>query len=199
MVNYILGFFQSKVTQNLNVEFMPLSIRQLDGALFVAITLLFLFVAYQRRARLPLYDLLAMLAFGLYSLYSRRVAPWYGLALAPAFAALLARPTAVSIPRPPKAPHVDPRANQVLFGLLCLVALASLPWVRPYLPVAAERRSYFAVDETPVQATAALCELPAGTRIFNDIAYGSYLEWACSVHSSLHGYPLRALPEDDVG
>ena len=67
--------------------------------------------------------------------------------------------------------------NRALALLVCLLALTSLPWFRPYLPWPAERRAY-ASPETPVEAVAFLRDLPQPLRVFHEMGYGSYMIWA---------------------
>ena len=178
ILHYVLGFFRNHTTQSLNIEFMPLNMRQADGAIFFSVVILLLLIAYARRVTVSPFRVVAMLVFGAYSLYSRRVAPWFGMAAAPAFAAVLTQrlgPARVGgVPGRGK-----PLFNYVLVGLLGLVVLTTLPWLRPYLPLSPARRAYVTTAETPVQATQVLCQHGDKARVFDDIAYGSYLIWAC--------------------
>jgi hypothetical protein len=177
IAEYVLGFFQSKVTQTINVEFMPLNIREFDGAVFFAITLIFLWMAYRRRGRLSLYTALSLLVFGLYSLYSRRVAPWYGMMLGPAFVSLTLDPQPAHSPQ--AARRDTPAFNYILLAMLLICIGVSLPWLRGALPLDDEHRSLAAATETPTAATARLCALGPTTRVFNEIGFGSYQAWAC--------------------
>jgi len=175
IVRYMWGFFQSEVTQQANVEFLALSIREADGLLFFAVVTVFVLLAFHRRAAIPPYAVAAMLAFALASLYARRALPWFGMVLAPTFAQVLAtRPVlATRSGAPPSG------LNGVLLALLALLVIATLPWLRPYLPLPADRRWYIARRETPVEAADVLCALDKDARVYNHLAYGSYLIWAC--------------------
>lgn len=178
ILHYILGFFQSRASQTLNVEFMPPNIRELDGALFYSAVILLLFIAYVRRVRLSSFAVTALLIFGAYSLYSRRVAPWFGLVGAPAFALIF----------PPQSRGKEPDAvpgrgklllNYVMVALLVLMVFITLPWWRSSLPLPPWRQAYVTLFETPIEATQILCRQGDKTRLFNDLAYGSYMIWAC--------------------
>jgi hypothetical protein len=79
----------------------------------------------------------------------------------------------------PRIEWARPIANYFLVGLLGVAALVGLPWLRPYVRVPDLPASYIAEDETPVAGTEALCRLGDGVRMFNDLAYGSYVAWAC--------------------
>jgi hypothetical protein len=178
LIHYIFGFLASNATQNMNAEFMPLSLRETDGQLFAAFVILLLVLLHVRRRRLPACYVIIGLVFGAAALYSRRVLPWFGMAMAPALAWALAVPSAgirgAAARRPGKLV-----LNYMLLGLLGLGLLASLPWFRAALPLPPDRRSYLMPHTTPVAATPRLCRLGSRARVFAEIGYASYLTWAC--------------------
>jgi len=177
---YVWGFLQSDATFRYNLEFQPLSMHQLDGQLFFAVLTLYLFLACRRRAMPPPDTALATILLGALSLYSRRASPWLGMAAAPAFAQALHARKGGSPSVGPSSPRAGTRWVNYLFMTVLLMLLgARLPWLRPYLPGPPEQRAYVVAAETPVQAAAALCDLGPEVRLFNDIAFGSYLIWAC--------------------
>jgi hypothetical protein len=59
---------------------------------------------------------------------------------------------------------------------LAAVALGSLPWLRPLLPLPPERRSLLTPD-TPVVLAGTLAERGGQGRVFADMQYASYLLW----------------------
>ena len=178
MVDYVLGFLSSKATINNNLEFLPLSIRELDGAIFVGLMIAFILLASYRRTRLSWYQIATLVIFGVGSLYTRRVLPWFGMALTPAFALALAscqdRPTGTHTARPGK-----PLLNYTVATLLFGVVLLFVPWFRPFLPGSFRLPPYADVATTPTRAAEIVCQLGRDTRLFNNQAYGSYLAWAC--------------------
>jgi hypothetical protein len=178
MIQYVVGFLGSRATQNNNLEFQPFSIRTAEGVVFVAVTAIFLLIVYLRRLTLPPYLVAALLGFGVWSLYSRRVEPWFGMAAAPAFALALT-PRAESAPPPPAVRRNKPLLNTLVLGLLAILVCGSLPWLRPGLPVPADRRTWVFAKETPIRATEVLCRLGDTVRVFSDIGYSSYISWAC--------------------
>ncbi|MCX6032331.1 MAG: hypothetical protein NT169_23930 [Chloroflexi bacterium] len=178
MIQYVVGFLSSGATQNNNLEFQPLSIRTVDGVIFVAVTAIFLLIVYLRRLPLPPYQVAALLGFGLWSLYSRRVEPWFGMAVAPAFALALT-PKQAAEPLARASRPNKPRLNYLVLGLLALLVCGSLPWLRPSLPLPADRRTWVFAKETPVRATEVLCQLGDTVRVFSDMGYSSYISWAC--------------------
>lgn len=179
-VRYVLTFFQSKITLNTNMEFLPLTIRELDGQLFFAVMIIFLSLSFRRRPFLPRYLVAAMIVFGFMSLYTRRVSPWFGLAAAPAFALTLAAPSN-RLPQTEwfRSGEGMRGFNYLFMAVLGLLLIVRLPWLRPYLPWPPEQRAFVTVSETPIQATDFICRLGSTVRPFNDMAYGSYLIWAC--------------------
>jgi len=89
-VRYILGLGQSRAVQDFVLEWMPLSVRTLDGQIFLVVVILLLALAYIRRPAMPAYLPVALVIFASLSLYTRRAEPWFGMVAAPAFALLLA-------------------------------------------------------------------------------------------------------------
>lgn len=148
-----------------------------------------------------------LVAFGLASLYARRIVPWYGMALAPTLAL-----AASSVPSPLRggthaadsatagedgraAPAEAPdnaavfRAgaggkvsptlmNYAVLSIMLFFLIVMAPWTRPYVP-APFSRSYVVEDFDPEEAAQRLCELEPAARPFTNIFFGSYLAWAC--------------------
>jgi len=67
--------------------------------------------------------------------------------------------------------------NLVLLVILIAMAIISLPWVKPLLPLPAAKAGLVS-QETPLKATNFLLANHPPGRIFNDMAFGSYLIWA---------------------
>jgi len=178
ILRYVLVFFQSDAVQNFNLEFMPLSVRTSDGKVFLAVVLVFLLIAYYRRATIPNYLIVASVIFGAFSLYSRRVEPWFGMAAAPAFSELLSGQGALA-GHGVETKRGKPAVNYLVIGLILVLTLASLPWLRSSLPLPQDRRNHVAAAETPVEAVGQICHLGDAVRMFNNMGYGSYLSWAC--------------------
>lgn len=174
IARYVAGFLTSSSTVNKNLEFQPLNIREADGLIFFVVTLLLLFVFWRRRAILPAYLVAAMVIFGLASLFARRIVPWFGMILGPTLAVTFAGGQPACMESRPSRSEL----NYLVFTLISLLAVAALPWLRPYLPIA-RLRSYVVTDVTPVQAAEELCGLGPDVRPFADISYASYLAWAC--------------------
>jgi len=176
MVDYVLGFFRHPLTLSRNMEFLPPTVRTLDGRLvfgFLAALITLLFVGGYRPT---LHESVGLLLFGLLALMARRNVAWFGFVAAPTMAASLrcwaSRRGAARGVRKGR-----PGVNRALAALVGLLALLSLPWFRPYLPVPAWRRAYVS-PETAVAAVAFLRDLPQPLRVFHEQGYGSYMIWA---------------------
>jgi len=176
MVDYLLGFLRHPVTQSLNLEFMPPTIRTLSGQLFFGSVVTWLVLLLVSRHRPPMRETIRLLLFGGLALMAGRNTAWFGFAAAPTMAAALrfwaGQGGAARLARLGR-PHVN-RAMALLVGLLALI---SLPWVRPYLSLPPERRTYIS-PETPVEAVEFLRDLPRPPRVFHEMGYGSYMIWA---------------------
>jgi hypothetical protein len=173
--DYVLGFFQSKATVQYNLEFAPLSIRSADGIVFATTLLVLILARLNSTTRLTTAQTLTLLAFAAMTLFSRRSAPWFGMAQIPIMAALLQGWWRQPWPLPPGKPVL----TATLFALILILTSITLPWLRPYIPQLAETRPWLAPG-TPVEATTFLCEtLPPGTRGYQAIAFASYMEAAC--------------------
>jgi hypothetical protein len=107
---------------------------------------------------------------------ARRNEIWFGFVAAPTMAAaiqhLAARHRIASGTRPGR-----PRFNLAIAALVLLLAVLSLPWLRPYIPWPQGTRSYL-YSGTPIEAVAFLRELPQPRRVFQREGYGSYMIWA---------------------
>ncbi|MBN1888005.1 MAG: hypothetical protein JW850_08435 [Thermoflexales bacterium] len=179
ILQYVLGFVQNSTTTQHNLEFLPLTIRQLDGALFFAVSVLLvvaLAAAYGRTGpggfRLHTDQVLSLLVFGALALLARRNAPWYGFVLTPCLAAALH----AWWDRPYPLYAGKAWLNGLILGLVCLLVLLALPWWRAALPLPADKRQLLSPG-TPVAAAEYLRQHPGG-RLFNEMGYGSYLIWA---------------------
>jgi len=176
-VGYILGIFRNPVVRQLTVEWMPPTIRQRDGLLLYGCVLALIAALVASRRRPTTSESVRLLLFGALAFMSRRNIPWFGFVAAPTIAACLA----ARAPQP--GPSATRRSGRPLLNLglavsVGLLAVLSLPWLRPALPLPPARRALVS-GETPVQAAAYLCSLPRPVHAFHTEGYGSYLIWAC--------------------
>lgn len=173
MVTYFLGFLQSRVTMQANVEFMPITLRDPDGSIFFGITLLYLGLIVRHGP--PRGDrVLALVGFGLGTLWSHRVISWYGFVLAPALAEAL-RP--LPFARRP-IPSGKQGLNVAILALMGILALSGLPWLRGLWPPLTPQQLF--TSNTPVEAVAFLCRTAEpNARVYQEQGFGSYQVWAC--------------------
>jgi hypothetical protein len=176
MVNYVLGFFRHPVTQTLNMEFMPPTVRTLDGQLFFGFLAIFIGSLLVTGYRPGMVESLRLVVFGGLALMYRRNPAWFGFVAAPSLAAAWHHWTLCRGATGTRS-QGRPAFNRVLAALLVLLAVLSLPWLRPHLSLPEWRRAFVSRD-TPVKAVEFLRGLPQPMRVFNEQGYGSYMIWA---------------------
>jgi hypothetical protein len=118
-------------------------------------------------------------AFTALGLWTTRGVVWYGLVMAPILASNLSA-IGDTLPMQHKKTKSSQTKNLVNFGLLSLLlvlAFVSLPWFRSSIPVRGEYRSLITRD-TPTESIGFLMEEQPEGRVFNDMAFGSYMIWA---------------------
>ena len=187
IINYVLGFFRSDVTIQSNIEFVPLTIRYVDGAILFVVLLLLVLCLLRTQWRLKPSQVLTLLAFLALALWTRRGMPWLGFVLIP----ILAQGLDALWRRRGDVPVGQPALNGMILTILGIFALLALPWWRSSLPLQPEQR-LLASSNTPAAAAAFLCTNPTtgahGTmpqedvRIFQHFAFASYQIWACPNH-----------------
>ncbi|MGB9777624.1 MAG: hypothetical protein ACPL7C_13920, partial [Anaerolineae bacterium] len=192
--SYLAGMSAHPVIQSMVPEWAPPTFSTLTGALFLTgLLLTAALLALSPRRPAPL-ELLLFLAFGALGLRTLRAALWFGLVMAPVWAAHLSalfgrQPVRVSADRPPFL-------ATLLALLLAAGALVTLPWFKERLPLPPAKAGLISA-ETPVAATAFLLrEHPPGP-LFHAMPFGSYLIWAAQpeypvfVDSRIELYPVE--------
>ncbi|HXG24858.1 MAG TPA: hypothetical protein VNJ09_09910, partial [Chthonomonadales bacterium] len=155
--------------------FTPLTIRESDGILFFASLAVFMILLRHKEFRLSADQILALLLFGVLTLWARRNAAWYGFVVAPILAGGLQARWGRFFGSWPGIRW----ANIVLLGVLFGGAIISLPWWRHRLPLPPPRRE-LAASTTPMAAMDFLCSAaPEGARTYQHQVFGSYQIWAC--------------------
>jgi hypothetical protein len=182
--DYVATLLTDPPTQTLFGEWQPPTIHNPIGALFyLSILALLVALAYARR-RLSLTDVLLVCTFLWLAWGGQRYVVWYGLLAMPMLAQCLAAPRS---PLPPTRPARGSLANTVLAALFVLALLAVQPPLKALLALPdTYTRSFAIVPEapgifsaaTPVQAAEYLRQNPQSGRIFNELGYGSYIDWA---------------------
>ena len=173
---YVRNLVGSSSVTQLVEEWAPPTIRDADGSGLIFFLFLIALVAvlvYARR-RPDLTDMLLCGAFLWLALGATRNIVWFGLVALPLFAAQ----AATLLPAPGvRRSSGSSVLNGVLIGLLGLLLLLGLPWVKPVLlppPIGS-----LLTEDTPVAAVEHLRAAPMRPRhLFHTEAYGSYLMWA---------------------
>lgn len=196
IANYVLGFFRSDVTIQQNIEFVPLTVRYLDGAVLFVVLLVLVFCLLRTRWRLQPDQVLSLLAFLALALWTRRGMPWLGFVLIP----LLAQGLDQLWSKRKAVPPGKPALNGIILAMLGIFVLLALPWWRGSLPLQPKQQVLASVN-TPVAAVPFLCtgaatttgldtetdsgagsgavSTPEGLRVFQHFAFASYQIWAC--------------------
>ncbi len=177
MAGYVLGFMRNPVTQSLNVEFQPLTVRSIDGLFFFGLCTALIVLLLASRHRLTSFEATRLLLFGGLALMASRDVAWFGFVAAPVAAACLSELGARHVQSRTPAGRARPRLNQAVLGLAGMLAVLSLPWFRPHLPLPTARQAYLS-PETPVRAAQFLRNLSPAPRPFHSETDGSYLIWA---------------------
>lgn len=170
VLGYVRGLLGSNQVTELVTEWAPPTIRDANGVIFFLLAILLAgALIYARRMPDPT-DLLIAGAFFWLALGASRSQMWFALVSMPLLVSTLAR----LLPRRPAFQGRTP-LNATLLALLGLLILGALPWVKPLLIEGESGR--LISSETPVDAVAAMRQLPRPERLLNASPFGSYLIW----------------------
>lgn len=178
VLGYVRSLLGSSAVTTLVTEWAPPTIRDADGsgAIFFIFVMGCVAVLAYVRQRPDLTDMLLFGAFFWLALGASRNIVWIGFVVAP----LLATQLASALPKAStkRRPSGSPMLNGVLIGVLGLLVLLCLPWIKPHLGLPASVGGLLSED-TPVAAVEALrAQNARPQRLFHTEAYGSYLIWA---------------------
>ena len=179
---YVRDLLTDPPSQGLITEWQPPTPHNLAGFFFYAsILALVAAFAYTRR-RPTITEVLLTIAFMWQAWNGVRYVMWFGMVIMPILVQCFTQF---------KTTHRAPRPNSlnvVLAGLLVALFVAVQPPFKPLLPLPPEYRALFAElpgapqafsAATPVAATEWLrAHAPPGMRLFNEMGYGSYIDWA---------------------
>jgi hypothetical protein len=175
VIGYVRNLLSSSAVTRLVTEWAPQTVRDTNGVIFflfvmVAIVLL----VYSPRRPDPV-DMLLTGAFFWLALSAVRNNIWFIAVATP----LLVDQLANWFPRDERpAFQGAPAINAVLAGVIGLMLLLALPWVKPALGLPPDVGDLIA-SNTPVAAVEFLKNDPQPpTRLFHEMGYGSYLIWA---------------------
>ncbi len=175
VLGYVRNLLGSSAVTQLVTEWAPQTVRDPNGVIFFVFVMLgVLLLAYAPRRPDPLDMLLAGVFFWL-ALGAVRNNIWFIAVATP----LLVDQLASWAPRDERpAFQGAPAINAALAGLIGLMLLLALPWVKPTLGLPPELGDLLS-PETPVAAVGFLRADPQPPgRLFHEMSYGSYLIWA---------------------
>lgn len=178
---YVLKLLTDPPSQGLVIEWQPPTARGLAGFCFFASILALLAGLAWARRRPSITDVLLACAFLWLAWSGQRYVVWYGMVAMPLLAQCLAAPGAR-----PAAPRMQLPSTAIALLLVALLVALQPPF-KHQLGLPAEYKALFAEvpgapelysSETPVAATEYLRAHPIAGRLFNEMGYGSYLDWA---------------------
>ena len=176
VLTYVRNLLGSNAVTTLVTEWAPPTIRDLEGVIFFLFLMLCGTVLAYARRRPPLADMLLFGAFLWLALGASRNVVWFGMVATPL---LVAQAASLGRARPPARSFAgSPALNSTLIGVLALLVLLALPWIKPALDLPPAVGALVSED-TPVAAVDFLRAQPERPRhLFHTEAYGSYLIWA---------------------
>jgi hypothetical protein len=185
--------------QNTVPEWLPPSFTSPIGPIYFLGILFSAVVLALSPRRSSFYQLATFVAFAALGLWTTRGVVWFGLVMAPVLAEhLSAIRGGIPNNQQSRAPNqVERIANLGILSLLISLALISLPWFRGLIPMRADYRSPITQD-TPVAAASFMVEQQPAGRVFNDMAFGSYLIWAAQPDYKVFADPRIELFSQDI-
>ncbi|MEI7644708.1 MAG: hypothetical protein WCJ55_10550 [Chloroflexales bacterium] len=175
VLGYVRNLLGSSAVTQLVTEWAPQTVRDTGGVIFFAFVIVGVaLLAYAPRRPDPV-EMLVAVAFFWLALGAVRNNIWFIAVATP----LLVDQLASWLPRS-EAPAFQgaPAINAALAGVIGLLLLLALPWVKPALGLPPDVGDLLAPN-TPVAAVGFLKDDPRPpARIFHEMSYGSYLIWA---------------------
>jgi hypothetical protein len=199
IISYLATMASNPAVQNTVPEWLPPSFTSPIGPIYFACILLSAVVLALSPRRPSFYQLATFVAFAGLGLWTTRGVVWFGLVMAP----ILADHLSAFRERKPASQNLSQTYHKgqiVHLGILCLLislALISLPWFRGVMPIRSSYRGFITRD-TPVEAAKFLVEQKPAGRIFNDMAFGSYLIWAAQPDYQVFADPRIELFSQDI-
>lgn len=198
IATYLISMGSNPTVQNTVPEWLPPSFTSPIGPLFFASILFSAAVLVISPSKATFSQLATFIAFTALGLWTTRGVVWFGLVMAPILAINLSA-ISDSLPMRHKQPESSTRKsllNVSLLSLLLVLAFISLPWFRSSIPVRGDYRSLITRD-TPSGSIQFLNESQPEGRVFNDMAFGSYMIWAAQPRYQVFADPrIELFPEN---
>ncbi len=196
IVNYVLTLSANDIVQNMVTEWAPTTLRSQVGIIYITGFLFCTSIFIFSPKRPTFFQFLSYLIFGLLLFRTLRGAVWFGLVMAPIMTDhFVSIGKLIQAKRRPKTDgRGKPVINMALLGVLAILGVLSLPWLRDFLSSLPYEKNYSVIAiETPEKATEYLLENEVKGRIFNDMGFGSYLIWKAQPE-----YPVFADPRIEL-
>lgn len=198
VLSYVRNLLSTSAVTNLVTEWAPPSTRDIGGTIFFLFLMFAIAVLVYARRRPNAVDLLLAAAFFWLALGAVRNIVWFGMVMTPLLVSLLAAhdPTSDSTSVKRTSFPGLPVLNWTLIGILTLMVLLGLPWVKPLLDLPPDLGALL-TPETPVSATAFMqADDDPPQRLFHTMGAGSYLIWATPeqpvfIDTRIELYPLE--------
>lgn len=192
---YVRTLLSDTASQTLINEWQTPDPRTLAGTFFyLGVLALIAAFAFARR-RPTISDVLLVCGLAWQAFVGGRYVVWFGMAAMPIAAQSLVPPRAVFNPSGAttvQQPRLRERGAGGVANLLAALVLLSVvlivqPWIKPLLPLPEPYKAIFAPvpgapelfsADTPVAAVEHLRADPCTGPIFNEMGYGSYMDWA---------------------
>jgi hypothetical protein len=181
---YVAKLLTDPPSQGLVIEWQPPTTRGIAGFCFYASILALLAAFAYARRRPTITDMLLVCAFVWLAWTGQRYVVWFGMIAMPILAQSLApAPRPALATRKPRMVGPSTLIAALLLAVLIVVQppfKASLGLPQPYRALFADvpgAPEQYGAD-TPVAATEYLRANPIDGRLFNEMGYGSYLDWA---------------------
>jgi hypothetical protein len=176
VLGYVRNLLGTSAVTRLVTEWAPPTIRDPGGIIFFLFLLLCIGVLTCARRRPDLTDMLLFVAFLWNALGASRNIVWFGLVAMPLVVVQAA--TLLAPSKQASGARGSPILNAVLIGMLGLMLVIALPWIKPHLDLPPSVGALLSAD-TPENAVNYLRAQPDRPRhLFHSEAYGSYLIWA---------------------
>ena len=170
---YLVNIASNPVVRDFVVEWAPTSINSLEGQLFFASVLGLLALVLRARTRLQATEALLLVVFGCLAVSAVRSVVWWGMVSAPIFARLAAS----LVPESDAAPRERPALNVALLGVLCLLLVISLPWVKQANPLLPESKRSLVIQEVPLDLLGFLERHTYDGLMLTHQGWGGYFDW----------------------
>ena len=196
VLGYVRNLLSSSAVTQLVTEWAPPTIRNPGGIIFFLFVIIAIVALAYARKQPNLVDVLIAGAFLWLALGAVRNNIWFSAVATPLIVLQFAawREAAPTASRSPGLPS----ANAALIGVIGLMVVLALPWLKPVLGLPPELGA-LETPQTPVAAVAFIqteAEADRPQRLFSEMGFSSYLIWALPtqkvfVDPRIELYPLE--------